>query len=303
MESNQAGINKDGFLFMGKGRVASRGVIKVKSWKQRWFALCGSSLFYYNKKTSFAPVGVLELKSLDIITDPENIDRSFVLGLFDTKKEKQYLLAGCSNEEKDEWLLALRTGKDKEALPPPCNPAAAGKKGIKYSLETSVASSIIGMKITKEAIPETAWQILNCAFCFLGKVKGEDTARTFKKYFLKIGVKLAVLNYNKIIPDDAILRWKKYFMRLAAITVDFYQMPSIFDSAIIIQIASEFKKDILENLVPKLSPRSVTKIDYLFSMCLDEALITEFFQKKKWKELETMATLIRSNVSILRHDI
>jgi len=303
MENNQQLIEKDGFLFMGKGRVVSKGAIKVKSWKQRWFVLRGGSLYYYNKKTSVAPAGVLELPSLEIIPDTEKTDRAFVLGLYDRKKERQYLLSASSGEERGEWVAVLKAGKSKAVLPPPVNPVATGKKGLKYSLESTMASSAIGLKITKEAIPETAWQVLNCACLFLGQVKGEDTARTFKKYFLKIGVKLAVLNYNKIVPDEAILRWKRFFMRLASITVDFYQMPSVFDSAIVLKIVTDFKKDIDENLAPKLSTRSVAKLDYLYSIGLDEALITEFFQKKKWKELETMATLIRSNVSILRHDI
>jgi hypothetical protein len=35
---------------MGKGKLGGNNM-KVKGWKQRWFVLNGSSLYYYNKAT------------------------------------------------------------------------------------------------------------------------------------------------------------------------------------------------------------------------------------------------------------
>jgi hypothetical protein len=44
--------DKDGLLFVGKSTDISKdGVAKVKKWKQKWLVICGSSLYYYNKKT------------------------------------------------------------------------------------------------------------------------------------------------------------------------------------------------------------------------------------------------------------
>jgi hypothetical protein len=45
-----AGVSKDGFLLVGKA-VEGKDGLKVKKWKQKWIALCGSTVYYYNKKT------------------------------------------------------------------------------------------------------------------------------------------------------------------------------------------------------------------------------------------------------------
>jgi len=270
----------------------------VKGWKQRWFVLHGSSLYYYTKSSSYAPKGVLELQTLELIETPDKIDKNFAFGLKDATT--LHFLSASNEGEKQEWIESIKANKEKEALPPPENSSIKKKKGVKYAFETNLASSILGRRLIKDAVPGEAWQILDNVSSFIGKVKGEETGKAFKKDFLKIGSKLGLLHYNKIVGDEVVKRWRKVFLKLASVVVDFYQMPSIFDCQIILKILTDLKKDADEILVPKLSTRSIEKLNFVFNVITDEALIANFFQKKKWKELENIATIIRSTVSNLR---
>ena len=133
----------------------------------------------------------------------------------------------------------LRVNKDKEPQLPPANKE---KKGIKYSFETNVASSMLGRKIIKEALPTEAWQVLEAVCSFLEQVKGAETALKFKKSFLKVGTKVGLLHYNKLLPDDIIFNYRQRFLKLGTIIVDFYQMPSIFDCHVIIKSLNELRR-------------------------------------------------------------
>ena len=44
-------VSKDGLLSVGKTVDGGKDGAKVKKWKQKWIVLCGSTLYYYNKKT------------------------------------------------------------------------------------------------------------------------------------------------------------------------------------------------------------------------------------------------------------
>lgn len=46
-----SGVSKDGLLLVGKAVEGSKDGLKVKKWKQKWIVLCGSTVYYYNKKT------------------------------------------------------------------------------------------------------------------------------------------------------------------------------------------------------------------------------------------------------------
>lgn len=123
---------------------------------------------------------------MQIVEDPKT-DKKLVFGIAD--KGKTFVFSCSSEDERKEWLVQLKANKDKE---PQLPPATKEKKGIKYSFETNVASSMLGRKIIKESLPTESWQVLEALCSFLREAKGEETAHAFKKSFLKVGTKVGL---------------------------------------------------------------------------------------------------------------
>jgi len=255
------------------------------------------------KKTSFAPSGGLELQKLELLEGSIKTDKKFVFALKDAEKGKTFIFSCANEEERAEWLSHLRANKDKAALPPPTNACASNKKGLKYSFETNVAASMLGRKLIKDALPAETWQVVDALCSFIKQVKGEDTAQAFKKSLVKIGTKVALLHHNKLISDGEVFQWRKAVLKLGATVVDFYQMPSIFDCQVITGLLNDIKRDMEFKLTPKLMPSSIEKFNIVFGLLADEALVTNFFQKKKWKELDSIAVIIRANSPVSRQQI
>lgn len=184
----------------------------------------------------------MEYQKLQIVEDPKT-DKKFVFGIAD--KGTTYVFSCSSEEEKKEWVVHLQANKDKEPQLPPANKE---KKGMKYSFETNVASSMLGRKIVKESLPTEAWQVLQALCSFIEQVKGAETAQTFKKSFLKVGTKVGLLHYNKLLSDEVVYNYRQMFLKLGTIIVDFYQMPSIFDCQVIIRFLKELKTYVISLL-------------------------------------------------------
>jgi hypothetical protein len=185
---------------------------------------------------NFAPIASVEYKKLQIVEEPKT-DKKFVFGIVD--KGKTYLFSCNNEEERKEWLTHLKANKDKEPQLPPANKE---KKGIKYSFETNVASTMLGRKIVKESLPTEAWQVLEAVCSFIGQAKGTETAQAFKKSFLKVGTKVGLLHFNKLLSDDVVFNYRQMFLKLGTIVVDFYQMPSIFDCQVIIKFLTDMRR-------------------------------------------------------------
>jgi len=84
-------VSKDGLLYVGKAVENGKDGAKVKKWKQKWVVLCGSTLYYYNKKTNFAPTGSVEYQKLQIVEDPK-VDKKFVFGIANNGKTFFFLV-------------------------------------------------------------------------------------------------------------------------------------------------------------------------------------------------------------------
>ncbi len=105
-----------------------------------------------------------------------------------------------------------------------------------------MASSVVGRKIIKEAIPEDNWRILDALCSFLKQVKGEEAAKLFKKNCLKLGTKVALLHHHKLLVDEDLVRWRNLILKLGSVVVDFYQMPSILDPQVVTGVLNELHK-------------------------------------------------------------
>jgi Domain of unknown function (DUF758) len=174
-----------------------------------------------------------------LVEEPIKTDKKFVFAIAD--KGKTFIFSCTSEEERAEWVSLLRLNKGKDPQPPPTN-GTPERKGLKYSFETNVASTMLGRKIIKENLPAEAYQVLDALCSFIEQVKGPQTAQAFKKAFLKFGSKIGLLHYNKFISDEEAFNWRKRFLKFGSIVVDFYQMPSIFDCQVITKQLNDMKK-------------------------------------------------------------
>lgn len=130
----------------------------------RWTRYYKEELDFENVNSylqSFAPIGDLELQKLQVVEEVEDkVEREHVFALKDTHKGKLYFLSAESEEQRRAWINIILENKNKDPHPPPENANASAKKGVMYSLETNVASSVFGKKLIKDSVPQEAWQVI-----------------------------------------------------------------------------------------------------------------------------------------------
>lgn len=289
-DSGAVQIYKDGLLLKSTDK-------KRKSWNQKWIILTKGALFIYRKKTNFAPSGEVELRDFELEDNVDGkIDKKYVFALKRKDRTKRLLFSAATEQEKTEWIEQIKQQLDKAPSQPPENVHAKGK-GAKYTIQSNVASSIIGRKLLKEAVDADSWKALDAIYGFLKKSKGEDVANKFKKDLIRIGTKLAILYNNKLVTDDALEKMSLAVRHLAQTVVDYYQMPSIFDAPTLITYFAALRSATEPHFENKIKPKTMQKYKDLFEVACSEELLVNFFEKGKWPELEELSTIIRKHIT------
>jgi len=223
-------------------------------------------------------------------------EKKHVFVLRDTGKTKRVLFSASNEQERDEWVGLIKQQLDKEPSPPPDNVNAKGK-GAKYTIQANVASSIVGRRLIKEVVDPDSWKALDAIYSFLRKARGEETATKFKKDLMRIGTKLAILHSNKFVSDETVERMAASVRQLAQTVVDYYQMPSIFDAATLIQRFNDLRNVTEPHLENKIKPKTMKKFRELFDIACSEELLTTLFEKQKWSELDELSAIIRKHIT------
>lgn len=94
----KAHVDKEGFL-------NKRGEVN-RAYQRRWFVLKGNLLFYFDRPSDREPVGVVILDNCSVSPIEADEDYAFQLS-FTGSGVRTYVLSASSQEEMEEWLLAL----------------------------------------------------------------------------------------------------------------------------------------------------------------------------------------------------
>uniref|UniRef100_A0A3P9PAK3 Cytohesin 4a n=1 Tax=Poecilia reticulata TaxID=8081 RepID=A0A3P9PAK3_POERE len=115
--------DREGWLLKMGGR--------VKTWKRRWFILTDSCLYYFQYTTDKDPIGIIPLENL-CVRKLQDSSKPFCLELYSPKGQKVkacktenrgrvvegkhqfYRLNAASEEERDDWISAIRTSITKD---------------------------------------------------------------------------------------------------------------------------------------------------------------------------------------------
>jgi len=90
-----------------EGYLTKQGAI-VKSWHVRWFVLEGTSLYYYQDKSTQEGKGVIDLRNCSVSVAPEQTKRPFGFAIIHLLGRRSYFLSAETKEDMDEWISELK---------------------------------------------------------------------------------------------------------------------------------------------------------------------------------------------------
>ncbi|XP_015225909.1 PREDICTED: cytohesin-4-like isoform X2 [Cyprinodon variegatus] len=115
--------DREGWLLKMGGR--------IKTWKRRWFILTDSCLYYFQYTTDKDPIGIIPLENL-CVRKLQDSSKPYCLELYNAKgqkikacktenkgrvvqgKHQSYKLNAASEEERDDWIDAIRASITKD---------------------------------------------------------------------------------------------------------------------------------------------------------------------------------------------
>jgi len=137
--------------------VTKEGVLLMQcpqqKWKPRFFALCGSVLYWKSRESSTVIKGEISLKDAKIEKYAAGTTKTtFALKI--AKEDKTLLIAAEKESLQEEWLADLQENADK---PPASAPPNSGRKETRMlraqkKVGGSIATSAAGKKIIREAL-------------------------------------------------------------------------------------------------------------------------------------------------------
>jgi len=275
--------NKQGILYKKSKSFWKSG------WREKHFVLNGSSLYYYEKSTTEAAQGVIQLQNTKLLTET-NDKRKFVIGL--QHSEKLILLAAKNEVEYDEWLKALQAGS---LLPPTPPPFRTPKKKAKVTsqLVDAVTNLPQVRKMLKDMLPEDTFTVMNSIKSFIAKVDFPEQADALELMALQLGAKVATLYKDKKVTREYLIPTIEPLHLVCDKLIDGYEIPFAFNASEVVAAINDLAVVLDKLLKPHLSDKAMKDFAALMGYLANEELLEDFFTKKKWKETQEVCMMLR----------
>jgi len=275
-----------------------RGIIRTQ-WKDRFVILFEGSLFYYVKQTDLTPVSIIQLMSCRIEAIPEKkFKRKFVFTIHSSSKD-EYTFAAGTEEDMQGWINAISENLTKAPSPLPTKEFKKLKVGKSASVYVTgkIAETITNMgaggKLVRSYVTDETIIIIDAFKNFLVAKMGAEKADKLEKQIISLGIKVALLYRDKKLKSEDVKASMVPIRLIASKAIDGFEIPFAFSSYEAIEALRAVQKAFEKVLVPVLTDKSIKKMAAIFDMICDEELIDDFFEKKKWRECEVVATTLR----------
>lgn len=131
-------------------------------------------------------------------------------------------------------------------------------------------------------------------FNFVAMYKGDDVADREERRFLCFLINLNILNSRDIVPRNTLYTaLQSSLHNLTDKIIDSTELPFLFNGKEIKKLIEEVKNELLPIITPYLVDEQIEECNKMFSFFMDDQMIATYFEKKKWKQTATVASLLR----------
>jgi len=272
-----------------------KGIIR-STWKDRFVVLFQGSLFYYQAATDLTPRGVVHVLNAKVEEVPEKkFKRKFC---FSVRAGKEELVFACSDDaDMRKWIASVMDSITIPASAPPSKEFKTRGKSDAIFMTGKIADMIVSMgvggKIVREFLSDDAVVIIDSLKNFLTLKLGAEKANKMEKQAVSLSVKMALLYKDKKLNNQDVSALSIPIRLLVSKAIDGFEIPFSFNAIEVVEGIRDVQKAIEKVMKPVLAEKSMQKFDELFNDFANEDLIDDFFEKKKWRECEVVATTLR----------
>jgi len=274
-----------------------RGIIRSQ-WKDRFVILFEGSLFYYMKQTDLTPISIIPLLNCKIEEVPEKkAKRKFVFTIHTARDE--FTFAAVSEEDFHGWISSITENLDKSPSPLPTKEFKKIKIGKSASVYVTgkIAETILNMgaggKLVRSYVTDDSIIIIDALKNFLVQKLGAEKADKLEKRIISMSIKIALLYRDKKLRVEDLKATMVPIRLVVSKAIDGYEIPFAFSAFEAIEALRAVQAALENVMVPVLTEKSMKKLGVIFDTICDEELMEDFFEKKKWRECEILATTLR----------
>jgi len=285
-----ASLWKQGPLFKRE-----RGIIRTQ-WKERFVILFEGSLFYYMKQTDLTPIGVIPLMQCRIEELSEKkIKRKFAFTVYG---REELTFSASTDEDMKSWILAIMENLNKTPSPLPTKEFTKPKgKSASVYVTGKIAETITNMgaggKLVRGFVTDDTIIIIDSLKNFLVARMGAEKAQKLEKQIISLSIKVALLYKDKKIRSEDMKAAMVPIRLVVSKAIDGFEIPFAFSAFEAIEAVRGVQKALEKMLKPVMTEKSIHKMGVIFDLVCDEELMEDFYEKKKWRECEIVATTLR----------
>eukprot|EP01114_Cavostelium_apophysatum_P010253 TRINITY_DN2376_c0_g1_i1.p1 TRINITY_DN2376_c0_g1~~TRINITY_DN2376_c0_g1_i1.p1 ORF type:complete len:387 (-),score=109.74 TRINITY_DN2376_c0_g1_i1:19-1179(-) len=146
-----------------------------------------------------------------------------------------------------------------------------------------------GQHLARDVLSEA----LDCITSFVKAFAGEEAATKLEKQIYLVAINVSLLHSKKYLGAKDMGKLRQPLHHLCDKVIDSYEIPFSFNPDEISLQLKGVQTSIKDMLLPRLSEEIVKELDKIFDVIKNEDLLSSFFEKKKWKETEELAGLLR----------
>jgi len=266
-------------------------------WRERFIIVFEGSIVVYGAATDLTPRRVILVQNAKIEEVPER--RFKKKHAFAVKLDRGEEIVFVASDETDlkTWMDCITENFAKTPSPLPTKEFKLMRKSAAVYLTGKFAEKLtnmgVGGKIMRGFMSDETVIILDSFKNFLTQRLGADKANDIEKQGISIGIKIALLYRDKKIKPQALKPTRASIEFLSSKIIDGFEVPFTFSSVELIEAIKDVEKCLKDLMKPVLSENSINKMSALLTILSDEELLEDLFEKKKWKELELIATQLR----------
>jgi len=284
---------KDTKLLYKQGTLFKKSKSFWKSgWREKHFVLSGSSLYYYEKSTTEASQGVIQLSKTKILGDINNEKRKYVFGL--QTGEKIVLLAAKNETEFEDWTKTIQSSFNLPATPPPDRGNKHKKAKVTSQLIEAATNLSAVRKMIKEFVPSNTFVIMAAVKRFISHADSPNQAEALEIMVLQLAAKVALLYKDKKITREYLVPIIQPLHNVCDKLIDGYEIPFAFSVSDVIIAIKELQIVMDQLLKPLLPEKAMKDLSALLEYLANEELLNDFFTKKKWKETKEVCVTLRN---------